>query len=452
MTERRLFPASMVDDITYCTDRAYANLSLNYAWIFTLEGEIDTDVFQRALDHTLDHYPKGKCILTNHYPSPKRWFRYCWEYTNTTANDILEEITWPDSHLTIEEAIKYYTSHHARFLMDLSSHVPLRVVLIRSAKRTFLFFIMHHAVADGLGGFFFIQKFITLYEAILYQRSLEPPGHSAFDAISIPDIRFRWAHFSPRYLLPYLKSFYLMQREPSLNLFPRKTARIISGKYDATVRQLTPLQLGNIRSTSKTYGATINDYLLAGMFQTIKKWSQEWMTQSDRIYITVPMNLRSPDDRTLTNILSGVNISLPIESIRNKEEMLPLIRQELATMVKNNLAQTLINFSSLLKPVPIPLRIPLVKHYAPGFAPSIVLSNMGILSPNPDHQDEEGFHYLGDARISEIHGLPAVGAWPMLLLFTYNNRVIFNLSFLNSYFSSETGRRFLDWFIREVIG
>ena len=54
----------MVDEITYCTDRAYANLSLNYAWIFTLEGEIDTDAFQKALDHTLDHYPKGKCILT----------------------------------------------------------------------------------------------------------------------------------------------------------------------------------------------------------------------------------------------------------------------------------------------------------------------------------------------------------------------------------------------------
>ena len=163
------------------------------------------------------------------------------------------------------------------------------------------------------------------------------------------------------------------------------------------------------------------------------------------------MNLRPPEDRTLSNILSGVTISLKGESISTKEEMLPLIRQELTTLVKNNVAQTLLNCSSLLKPLPIPLRIRLLKNSSAGFAPSIVLSNMGVLSPNPVHKDEEGFHYLGPARICNIHGIPAVGAWPMLLLFTYNNRIVFNLSFLNSYFSSETGKRFLESFIREIV-
>ena len=78
MDERRLFPASIVDDITYCMDRAFTTLSLNYAWIFTLEGEVDTEVFQKALDHTFDYYPKGKCTLSNSYPSYKHWFRHCW--------------------------------------------------------------------------------------------------------------------------------------------------------------------------------------------------------------------------------------------------------------------------------------------------------------------------------------------------------------------------------------
>lgn len=451
MGERRLFPASIVDDITYCMDRAYSNLSLNYAWILTLEGEVSTEVCQAALDDTLNYYPKSKCILTNKYSSYKRWFRHCWEYTDITGKDILEEVTLPDSHFTSEDAVNYYVNNHEGFITDLASHVPLKVVLLRTSQYVFLFLIMHHAVADGLGGFFFIQKFIQYYEDILYQREKEPPNQPTCDVIASPDVSFRWNHFSPRYLRPYFQNFFLMRREPPLNLFPHKMSDI-SGKFNATFRELPSGQFGAVRSTAKKLGATINDYLLAAMFKTIKEWSQEWITQSDRIYITVPMNLRSPEDRTLSNILSGVTISLKPYSICDQQEMLPLIRQELTAMINKNMAQTLINLSSLVKPLPIPLRIRMLKNTNQGFALSIVLSNMGILSPNPSHKDEEGFHYLGSARIGNIHGIPAVGAWPMLLLFTYNNRMIFNMAFLNSYFSSETAGRFIDSFLREVTG
>ena len=75
---------------------------------------------------------------------------------------------------------------------------------------------------------------------------------------------------------------------------------------------------------------------------------------------------------------------------------------------------------------------------------------MGILSPNPSHRDEEGFHCLGGARISDLYGIPAVGAWPMLLLYTYNDRMIFNMSFLESYFPPDTAGRFIDTFLGEL--
>ena len=255
MTEKRFFPASILDDITYCTDRAYANLSLNYSWIFTLEGEVSTEVSQRALDETLRFYPKAKCILVNRYPSYKRWFRHCWQYTNNTSKDILEEIELSPTHADSEEAVTYYIRNHARFSIDLSYQVPLKVVLLRTPQRVFLIFIMHHAVADGLGGFFFIQKFIQCYEDILYQRTQHPPDASAFDAISLPEINFRWSNFSPRYLRPHFRHFSLTRREPSLSLFPYK-AESITGDYLATVRMLTPPQLEAIRNTTKRYTST----------------------------------------------------------------------------------------------------------------------------------------------------------------------------------------------------
>lgn len=450
VTEKRFFPASIIDDITYCTDRAYANLSLNYAWIFTLEGEVSTDVCQRALDGALLVYPKARCILVNRYPSYKRWFRHCWQYTDTPVTDILEEIQLPPSHADSEEAVTYYINNHARFSIDLSYQVPLKVVLLRTPLRVFLFFIIHHAVADGLGSFFFIQKFIQCYEDIVYQRAQAPSNEPNFDGMSLPEVNFQWSNFSPRYLRPHFRYFALMRREPSLSLFPHKTAGI-TGDFLAAVRTLTPPQLEAIRRATNRYTATINDYLLASMFKTIKTWSQLWTDQSNRIYITVPMSLRTPEDHTLSNILSGVTVSLQPAQIGDREEMLPLIRQELNTMVNSNMPRTVINLSSLLKPLPIPLRIRITKYSTPGIAPSIVISNMGVLSPNPAHRDQDGFDYMGPARICNIHGMPPVGAWPMLFICTYNKRMIFNLSFLNSYFSPETGGRFLDAFLEEII-
>ena len=450
MTKKRFFPASIVDDITYCTDRAYANLSLNDAWILTLEGEVSTEVSQRALDDTLHFYPKARCILVNTYPSYKRWFRHCWQHTNTTGKDILEEVQLPPSHASSEEAVNYYINNHARFSIDLSYQVPLKVVLLRAPLRVFLFFIMHHAVADALGGFFFIQKFIQCYEDILYQRVQAPPSQANFDGISSPEVTFRWSDFIPRNLRPHFRQFSLMRREPSLSLFPHKTEGI-SGDFLATVRNLTPSQLEVIRNTSKRCTSTINDYLLAGMFKTIKTWSQKWTDQSNRIYITVPMSLRSPEDHTLSNTLSGVTVSLKPAQIGDKEEMLPLIRNEINTMVNSNMPGTLINLSSLLKPLPIPLRIRIMNYSTPGIALSIVISNVGVISPNPAHRDEDALALAWGIAVGNIHFIPPVGAWPMLFICTYNKRMLLNLSFLNSYFSRETGGAFLDSFLKEMV-
>ncbi len=449
MNESRLFPVSIVDDITHCMDKAYPSLVLNYAWMLTLEGEVSTEILLNALDKTMDCYPKSRCVLTDEYPSYKRWFRYCWKLTGCTGKDIFRETVLPDAQFTFEDALTYYVDHHASLAIDLSSHIPLKVLLFRQPGRAYLFFIMHHAAADGLSGFFFIQQLIRYYEDMLYGRKEAHAPAVKFEDISLPDVRFRWRCFSPRRLRPFFENFFLTLKEPALNTYPGKT-KVITGKFNATVRQIPPDRLAEIRRTSKQCGSTVNDYLLAAMFQAIKKWCCEWMMPSDRIYINVPMSLRSPDDRTLSNILSGVTMSLKPGSITVKEEMLPLIRKEIAALAASNIAETLIHFSSLLKPLSLFLRRSFLKRNASSYAPTIVLSNMGILSPNPSHKDEEGFHYLGNARITNLHGIPAVGAWPMLLLYTYNDRMIFNMSFLESYFPPETAGKFIDSFLGEL--
>jgi NRPS condensation-like uncharacterized protein len=219
----------------------------------------------------------------------------------------------------------------------------------------------------------------------------------------------------------------------------------------AGVRDLPSHRLEAIRATAKKHQATINDYLLATTFQTAKTWSRGWAGESERIYITVPMNLRSPEDRTMSNILSSANVSLKPEVITDKAQLLQLIREEMNRLNTNDIARTMVNLSCLLKPIPIPLKRFLLKHSIPGFSPTLLLSNLGVLSPNPSHTDEEGFHYLGPARICNIHVIPNAGTWPDVLVSTYNKQLALTIAVLSSCFSSEEAERFLDCFVSNLM-
>ena len=450
MGERRLFPASIVDELTYCVEGVASGLHFIYSWIVTLEGEVSSDVTHRALDRTFDYYPKCKCILVNNYPSYQRWFRYRWEYTAVRGKDIVEEVTLSDPDFTIEKAVDYHVHNHLDLSIDLSSHIPLKVLLMRTPQRTFFSFIMHHSVADGVGSISFIQKFITCYEDIFYQR--EPADHPSprYEDIAVPPMPFRWSHFSPRRLRPYFSHNNLFRKEPPTRLYTHEVPVDIP-EFVAGVRDLPLHRLAVIRATAKKHQATINDYLLATTFQTAKTWSRGWAGESERIYITVPMNLRSPEDRTMSNILSSANVSLKPEVITDKTQLLQLIREEMNRLSTNDIARTMVNLSCLLKPIPLPLKRFLLKHSIPNFAPTLLLSNLGVLSPNPSHTDEEGFHYLGPARICNIHVIPNAGTWPDVLVSTYNKQLAVTIAVLSSCFSSEEAERFLNCFVSNLM-
>jgi len=452
MTEKQFFPTSIIDELIYCLEvNSPHNLHLSGTWLLTLEGEVRTDVAQMALNEALNHYPKCKCILHNKYPSYERWFRYRWVYTNVTGKDILQEVELSDPDFNSEKAVDYYVNNYDQFSIDLSSHVPLKVLLIRQSNHAFLIFSFHHAAADGIGGFFFIQKFIQCYEGIFYQQEKSNNHRTSFKDISTPDISFRWNHFSPRRLRPFLKYITQFRKEQSVNLYSHNPP-VNPGKYFADVRSLSPRQFEVIRNTAKKNHATINDYLLAIIFQTTKKWSRKWIGQSEHMHIQVPISLRSPEDRTISNNISSINVSLKPELIGEKEELLQLIREQMAVLTKNDIASTLLNLSCFLKLIPIVLRGPLVKQGGPDFCPTLLLSNVGVLSPNPFHKDEDGYDYLGPARICNIHIIPPPGRFPNVTVLTYNNQMVITIAVLDACFSQETAGRLLDAFVHELIG
>jgi len=449
MAERHLFPASIVDELTYCVEKTDKN-PLIQGWIFTLEGEVCSRTLQAALDTSLNYYPKFKCLIVKNYPSLKRWFRYCWEYRDIKSRDVFQEIEDHEPSRSNRDATAYYIQNHFALSMDIDYQSPLKVLLIRQPKQASLIFVFHHAAVDGIGGSFFIQKFIQFYEDIFYQRKKEDEYPPDFKSISQPEIKFRWYHFSPKCIYSYLKYTALLRKEPAAQLHPQGEEEG-TRKFLAVVREIPPQQFKTIRTISKNYQATINDHLLASMFQTIKKWNAKWTDKSERIYITVPLNLRSPEDRTMGNILSGFNISLRSESIGKKVKTVRLVQEDLTSMLKNDIARTTVNLAWFLKLIPLKIKLLFYKHLPQIASPTFSLSNLGVFSPNSSHKDEKGFHYMGPARICSITGIPPAGQWVGMAVFTYNNRMALSLTALSSQFSSEAAGELLDSFIGELI-
>jgi NRPS condensation-like uncharacterized protein len=446
--ENRFFPASIIDEAGYLAEEA-AQTSATYAWFFTLQGELRSEIVQEAIDACFDYYPKLRCVLVNEYPSIRRWFRYCWKYQNLKARDIFEEIDNPEPD-SDPEGILYYIKHRASFCIDITRHIPLRILVMRKPGGANLILFFHHAALDGLGAFFFIQKFIESYEDIVYQRRKGRPA-TDFGAISYPQISPPWKGFSVRRFRTLRTRRALFQARPWPRVCEQQGERPI-GEYLAVTRKLSPHQFKTVRGSAKEHEATINDYLLASLFQTVKKWNEQQGRQQESVCVNAPRNLRPPGDLTAGNIFTVFNIALALESIRDKRQTLKLIREQQAFMMENDAAKTKEQLIWLLKTLPVALKRRAFARPAGSFGPSISLTNLGVFLPNASHKDEEGFHYIGPAQLRSVTGIGIVVPWPMILVVTYNDEMSIALSTSQACFSPEAAGRFIDSFVREIVG
>ena len=430
-TKQKFFPASILDEAGYLLE-----LSIQYSITFvaniTMEGAVNSDILQKALDATLDYYPKCKCVLVKDYSSIKHWSRYKWEYRNVSSADIFEEIQDLKPDANTRDAVSYVRLYHPSNTIDITRESAFKVMLIRNPSRVHLLFFVHHAAADGISVILFIQKLIQFYEDIFYQRKEVVRPVPDVEAISKPDIRFKWRYFSPKLVFPFLRNISLLKKEPPVPLCPQDESNG-ARNFVAAVMELSPRQFNLLRSRAKNHQITIHSYLLASMFQAIKKWNKKWDPTTDRIYINTPVNLRSPGDCSIGNLFSAFYVSYRPESIGDRDSMLRLIQEE--QIFKMGQARQHVNLSWFLKCLPLSLKIRIYRKRSHKAGSTLILSNMGNCNPNPRHKDDEGFQHMGSARICDINIIPSPIPLPQINILTYNGKMSISLSVLRSRFS-----------------
>jgi NRPS condensation-like uncharacterized protein len=448
MSTNQFFPASIVDELAHLMEKPL-NTSITQGWTFSLEGEVSSSAVREALDRCLALYPKLKCRLTRDYPSLRRLFRYSWNYRELTSADIFQEIEDSDPNRSTKDILSYYRDYHASHHIDITREFPIKVLLIKQPERSSLIFFVHHAAVDGIGFLIFFESFVEFYEDTFYQREKKPADKPDFRGISKPPIPVQWKHFLPQHSAVYRKYGVLEEQEWVAHQDGEEAGNSME-KLLAIDRELSPDQFKTLRVTAKKHQVTINDYLLASMFHTVKSWNQQRNQQPGRIYLDVPVNLRSPEDRTIGNIMCGFRIFLPSRLMGDKEATLKSVKEKRSFMMKQNVARKMVEFAWFLRPLPLAIKKLLYNRHPRTYCPTLTMSNVGICNPNPSHQDENGFQYLGAARIRSMCFIGYAAPWPQLIVLTYNNRLNISLSVFRSQFSLESAQAFLNAFIDEI--
>jgi hypothetical protein len=266
-----------------------------------IRGVLDRDLFEAALEAALVRNPLFRCLLGRDPRLGPVWLP-------TTE---MPSIGWAALGAPLDE--RYDAT------VDLTTEIGLRIWVRQGADRATVLLHFHHACADALGTFAFVEDLLAAYavrcpgEQVVVQRPLAPARLLRRGLASIP----------PRNWYQQIFDLLVGGRE-ALRFFlqsPRQIAGALpvdSGPAAQNIAQAAPNEMQTralgpaltrqLRGVASEAGVTVNDLLLCDMFATMRRWNIEH-GQADgrgRLRILMPQNLREPKDAATpaANIMS----------------------------------------------------------------------------------------------------------------------------------------------------
>ncbi len=340
--------------------------------------------------------------------------------------------------------------------LDPGKELPWRALLLRRTPRQFsLVFACHHSVADGLRHLRFIGEAIRDYNGATENSS--PSTCSLTDGrrddlvAMAQACRLKVRHFYLRMIASLAHRFLLAPLSPNARIC-RTTSRPSSEVYFCQ-GSLNPHELRQIKSRSKSVGATVNDILLAACFRAVEQWNNVHRKSSGKISIMAPVSIGNPmSSPVITNQVSFISVSTTRKERSDPEELLRKVRQRTAHMLKNGIAFSIVyavSFCTVLSPL-VARSVAKFLMVTQIYLDSILLTNLGLIWPagtNPGERDK-----MGTAKITSVIGLASVVS-PMgisLCMGTYDDHLYVGLTYKTRQFSKAEARTFLNLYLHEL--
>ncbi len=233
--------------------------------------------------------------------------------------------------------------------VDLTRQPGLRIWVRQGSEQSTVLLHFHHACADGIGTFGFIEDLLAGYAAAfpdappVVPRELRPDrllsrgevglaGRSLYRRIADTIAGAReGARFFLQAPVP------LAATRSGSDAVDRPPVR--PGFHTAVLPQSV---VASLRRLAATVGATLNDVLLRDLFLVLRSWNAAHGSRADRrrLRILMPQNLREREDRFLpaANMLSFAFVTRKARFCDRPEDLLDSIREETAAVRRGRLS------------------------------------------------------------------------------------------------------------------
>ncbi len=405
---------------------------------FHFDGKFDRDRLEDALREALDRHPMFRAQI-----------RYAWGHAATwVAATKYPQVQWLSDGAS--EAFDTCTP------IDLQHEPGLRIWVQERGDSSELMFDFHHACSDGAGGLVFVGDLLALYAAKFTHGRPRPLPTPDFGRLrdrgrfhrgglwSLEQVRSQLAR------LPETCRFVTQSPQPLETSTPRplsvmpapRPRRFFTRVLDATSASM-------LRTTALAYGATLNDLLIAALFQTLQQWNarRRRPEPQDLLRILMPANLRCRADSKLpaANRMSYAFLTQRAADAHDFARLIREVSAETARIRRLRLPLVILDQMGYLDA--LKLAFPLVLSSRWCFA-TAVLSNVGDPTRRFRAQlrRNDGLLVAGNVRLTGLSGITSLRPLTRASLFvnTYADQLRINAKLDPNCFSLAESQRFLE--------
>jgi len=339
--------------------------------------------------------------------------------------------------------------------LDLRQSCPTILNVFEGDDYSEVQFITHHALCDGAGAFQLITDFL-----VEYARQFSPDDSSLRLAELKPEqLRtradlglnwWRWLKMAPKLLVGLFGVRQFLMRKPvsmiSHEIFPDESP-LMTGAPGTLFHQFSSSESQDLRATAKQRQVSLNDLMIRDVILAIGAFRQDRQAiqVKDWIRIAVPINIRSGKDKLTpaTNVVSMVFIDRLPSQLKNSDELLKSVADEMGLIKRNRLAYIwpLCLFAFRLLPGGIPRA---ARNNA--CVATALFSNVMTLFANVDLPLENGRIRAGNVVLESCDGFGPIrpGMCISLVSMTYAGQLRLSMHYDTRVMTPDDARELMD--------
>jgi hypothetical protein len=354
------------------------------------------------------------------------------------------DLCWVPSHARPWIAIDEEDTTRGLVSIDPTREVPVRARMRQGSERSVVDFVFHHSATDGMGALQFLEDLLGHYGRLdgerLPLRDLDPrrlAERGSFRQEETPLQR--------RLLSEVARGLRFVSCRARPLARPETTNADTQG---ASIRcEFSRPEIGQLKAASRAVNGTINDLLLARLFETLDGWNRSHGSPGD-VRLAMPINLRGPADAQLP-AANVITIALLDRSARDcaGPSLLQGLIEETQRLKTERAGRMMLWAAHVLGHLPGGVQQLMAPRWPLACGATAVLSNLGpVFSRTRFPRDPEGRLRVGGLTLKRVEVLPPVrpGTALSLGVVTYGGRMTVSVQHDASHLSDRSARTLVE--------